>query len=83
MKTMTAAIKRVDLDESKSDMREICQQVVQRTIRDCSDFGDFKDIQEFMGTLESLADNSESGVKTELKDAMEIGQSFDYFTNLK
>lgn len=58
----------------------MCRDAVKRTIRDASDFGDFHDIAEFMGTLEGLADPK---VKCEVNDTMELGQSFEYFTNLK
>jgi hypothetical protein len=80
MKGMQLAIKKVDLDEDNQGMREMCRDAVKRTIRDANDFGDFHDIAEFMGTLESIADPP---VKSEVKDAMELGQSFEYFTNLK
>jgi len=45
----------------------MCRDAVKRTIRDANDFGDYNDIAEFMGTLESIADPP---VKSEIKDAM-------------
>jgi len=80
MKTRMQKVKKVDLSEDQDGIREMCRDAVQRTIRDAEDFGDFKDIAEFMGTLETLADPD---VKGEVKDTMQLGQSFDYFTNLK
>jgi hypothetical protein len=73
-------VKKVDLNEDNHGIRELCRNAVERTIRDCNDFGDFKDIHEFIGTLESLGDG---GIKGEVRDCNEIGQSFEYFTNLK
>lgn len=76
-----------DISGEGEGMREICKESVQRTIRDCQDFGDYKDIAEFIGNLESLMGhgNVKTDVKTERMTAADaaVGQSFDYFSNLK
>ena len=59
----------VSLDEDQLGIRKMCKDAVERTMRDANDFGDFNDIQEFVGTLDSLADPV---VKCEVKDAMQI-----------